>query len=139
MSLTFTKLTLPAGVETTIAASLVGVEVDKGTRMKMDSEGALHGGRPGKVGLLWDLGMATGIAKITDDSAQLVLELLISSATDASTAGIARYVGAATSALLLATRRGHDVILPQYSEMNVAFTRSVVLSAAQEQSTVNTW
>jgi len=109
LSLTFTKLTLPAGAETTIAASLVGVEVDKGTRIKMDSEGGLHGGKPGKVALLWNLVWAAGIAKITDDSAQLVLELLISGATDASTAGIARYVGAPRQRCSWRRAAGHDV------------------------------
>ncbi len=68
LHLIFTKLTPPGGTEATIAASLASAEVDKGSRMKMDSEGALHTDGPGRGRLLLDLGVTAGFAKVTDDS-----------------------------------------------------------------------
>ncbi len=47
----------------------------------------------------------------------------MSSATDASTAGTARIVAACASGLFLVTRRGRDVIVPKYTEMDVIFNR----------------
>jgi hypothetical protein len=64
-----------------------------------------------------------GFAKVSDDSFQLIAEALISTATDASTAGSARLVGAAFSALYLITRHGRDVILPKYTKMDITFDR----------------
>jgi hypothetical protein len=135
--LTFTSLTLPVGAEIPIAASLAGVEVDQTSRLTMDSEGGLRGGGRGTRAVLRELGLAAGISKFTDDSVQLLLELLISGATDTSTAGVARCVAAAASAMFLVTRHGRDAILPQYSEMDVAFTRPVLLSLPAEKTAVN--
>ncbi|MGH9470161.1 MAG: hypothetical protein ACRD1N_07455 [Terriglobia bacterium] len=61
-----------------------------------------------------------------------MLESLISGATDASTAGVARYVAAAASMAFLATRRGQNVYLPQYTEFEVTFTRPVVLKGRSQ-------
>ena len=121
--LTFTKFALPTGEGAAIAASLAGAEVDQRSRITMNSEGGLRGGSPGKARLLIDLGVTGGIAKVSDDSFQLIAETLISTATDASTAGSARLVGAAFSALYLITRHGRDVILPKYTKMDITFNQ----------------
>jgi hypothetical protein len=123
--LKFTKLTLPNGEETTIAASPVSAEVDQGSHLKMDSEGTLRGGGPGKARFLLDLGVTGGISKVADDSTQLIIELFSSTATDASTAGVARIPAAIASGLFLLTRHGRDVILPPFTEMDVSFSRPV--------------
>ena len=129
LHLGFTKVTLPGGVEASIAGSLASVEADKGSHLKIDPEGGVHGGGPGVARLLLETGVTAGIAKITDDSAQLLLELLISGATDASTAGAARIVAAAASGLFLLTRHGRDAILPRYTEMEVILSRAGVSCA----------
>jgi len=121
LNVTFTGLTLPSGVRSGIAASLVEAEVEKGSQMRMDSEGGLRGGNPGIAHVLIDLGVTAGIAKVTDDSFQLVAETLLSTATDASTAGSARLAAAAFSGLYLISRHGRDVILPKYTEMDMRF------------------
>jgi len=121
LNVTFTGLTLPSGVRSGIAASLVEAEVEKGSQMRMDSEGGLMGGNPGIAHVLIDLGVTAGIAKVTDDSFQLVAETLLSTATDASTAGSARLAAAAFSGLYLISRHGRDVILPKYTEMDMRF------------------
>ncbi len=123
--LKFTKLTLPDGAQATIAASPVSAKVDQGSHLKMDSEGTLRGGSPGKARFLLDLGVAGGISKVADDSTQLIIELFSSTATDASTAGVGRIVAAVASGLFLLTRRGRDVILPPFTEMDVSFSRPV--------------
>jgi hypothetical protein len=130
--LSFTKLTFPAGPSTAILASPVSAEVDGGSYMTMDSEGVLHGGGLGTRRRLLELGVSAGIAKVTDDSAQLIMELLISSATDASTAGAGRIIAACTSGLYFLTRHGRDVLLPKYTQMDISFNQPVALTGAVE-------
>ena len=102
----------------------------------MNSEGGLRGGSPGKARLLIDLGVTGGIAKVSDDSFQLIAEALISTATDASTAGSARLVGAAFSTLYLITRHGRDVILPKYTKMDITFDQPFRPPDEKRQSAV---
>lgn len=131
--LTFTKFAQPTGGGAGIVASPTGVEVDQRSRITMNSEGGLRGGSPGKAHLLIDLGVTGGIAKVSDDSFQLIAEALISTATDASTAGSARMVGLAFSAFYLITRRGRDVVLPKYTRMDITFNQPLSLSLVERR------
>ncbi len=121
---TFTRLMLPTEAALPIAASVAGVNAGQRSRMKISSEGGLSGGSPGKARLLIEMGIGAGISKVTDDSYQLIAEALISTATDASTAGSARLVGAAFTGLYLLTRHGRDVTLPRYTTITIRFDRS---------------
>jgi len=96
----------------------------------MNNEGELKGARPGKARLLVDLGVSGGISKISDDSFQLVVEALVSTATDASTAGGARIVAAAFSGIYFLTRHGRDVTLPRYTNIEITFDRPAALVSA---------
>jgi len=60
-------LTLPGGARVPVAAQLTGAEVDQRSRLKLDVEGSLNGGRPGKVWMLINLGVTAGISKEADD------------------------------------------------------------------------
>ena len=126
--LTFTHLTLPGGNRFPVAASLAGAEVDRRSHTRIDAEGGLHGERPGKAWMAINLGMTAGISKEIDDGLQLVIEALVSTATDASTAGAARIVSSCVSGIYLATRRGRDVVLPRFTEMDISLDRPVSLS-----------
>jgi hypothetical protein len=64
-------------------------------------------------------------------------EALISTATDASTAGSARLVGAAFSALYLITRHGRDVILPKYTKLDITFNQPLPLSLSERRNAAN--
>jgi hypothetical protein len=130
LSLSFTQLKLPTGEEIDIAASPTGVAVDRNSTLRMDAEGGLIGARPGKARLLIDLGVAGGTAKVTDDSLQLVIEALVSTATDVSTAGGARIAAAAVSGIYLLTRHGRDVTLPQYTNVDITFDRPALLMSS---------
>lgn len=121
--LTFNRLVLPTGVSIPIAASIVGAEANRNTRMKVDSEGGLSGGSPGKKRLLVGAGVAFGLSKVTDDSFQLIAETLVSTATDASTAGTARLIGMAVGGFFFIRRHGRDVVLPSHTMLNVRFDR----------------
>jgi hypothetical protein len=77
-----------------------------------------------------NLGVAAGIAKGVDDGAQLLIEALVSSATDVSTAGAGRIAAVCVSGLFMLTRRGRDVVLPEFTEMNIVFDRPASLSMA---------
>jgi len=119
---------LPSGgAATAIAASPVAAEVDRGTHMTMDSEGRIHAQSPGTARFLLDFGVTGGISKVADDTTQLIIEAISSTATDASTAGVAKLAAIGATTIFLLTRHGRDVILPPYTEMDVSLSRAVSL------------
>lgn len=128
--LTFTELTLSSGERFPIAASLAGAELDRESHTRIDSEGQLRGERPGKVWMAINLGVTAGISKEVDDGVQLIIEAIVSAATDASTAGTARIVSSCVSGIYMATRKGRDVVLPRFTEMDISLDRPVSLNAA---------
>ena len=97
--------------------------------MTMDSEGSIHAQSPGTARFLLDFGVSGGIAKISDDTTQLIIEAISSIATDASTAGVARIASMGATGIFLLTRHGRDVILPPYTEMDVSLSRAVSLNS----------
>jgi hypothetical protein len=128
ISLAFTNMTIPGGVGTSIDASVAGAELDRRSHTVIDPEGRMHGDRPGKAWMIVNLGTTAGIAKVADDGTQLVIEALVSTATDVSTAGTARIVSTCASAIFLLTRHGRDVVLPKYTQMKIVFDRPVLVS-----------
>jgi hypothetical protein len=74
-----------------------------------------------------DFGVTGGISKVGDDTTQLVIGAISSTATDASSAGVARFAVMTASGVFLLTRHGRDVILPAYTEMDVSLSRVVLL------------
>ena len=127
LNLLFNHLALPSGAATVIAASPVAAEVDRGTHMKMDAEGKIHAQSPGTARFLLDFGVTGGISKISDDTTQLIIEAISSTATDASTAGVGKFAALGATAIYMLTRHGRDVILPPYTEMDVSLSRAVSL------------
>ena len=125
---TFSTVTLPDDSHFAISSSLTGMALDRRSRTKMDSEGTLHGDRPGMTWMLINGGVASVMAKEVDDGTQLLLEALLSGATDASTAGTARIAGSVVSTIFMLTRHGRDVIVPSFTEMNVTFSRPLTVS-----------
>jgi hypothetical protein len=77
-----------------------------------------------------NIGVTSGIRKVADDGPQLLVEALVSTATDASTAGTARIAGICASGVFMLTRHGRDVVLPRFTEMNITFDRPVSLPGA---------
>jgi len=128
ISLTFTNMTEPGGTGTSIAASVAGAQINQRSHTVIDPEGHMHGDRPGKVWMLVNFGTTAGIGKVADDGTQLIIEALVSTATDASTAGTARIVATCASAIFLLTRHGRDVVLPKYTQMKIVFDRPVLVS-----------
>ncbi|HEY3973219.1 MAG TPA: hypothetical protein VGM18_09465 [Candidatus Sulfotelmatobacter sp.] len=126
--LIFTQLTLPGGNRIPIAASLAGAELDRRSHTRIDAEGGLHGERPGNPWMAINLGMSAGLAKEVDDGVQIAIEALVSTATDASTAGSARIVSTCVSGIYLATRHGRDVVLPRFTEMEISLDRPLSLN-----------
>jgi len=127
LSLTFTAVTLPDGGRFPVAASVTEVELNRGSHTRIDAEGRLRGDHPGKAWMLINGGVTAGIAKEADDAAQLVMEEVISAATDASTAGTARIVGTVASGVFMLTRHGRDVVLPSLTEMDISLNRPLTL------------
>jgi hypothetical protein len=126
--LIFTEVTLPEGTRLPIAASLAGAELDERSHTRMDSEGRLRGEHPGKAWMAINLGVSVGIAKVTDDGLQLIVEALVSTATDVSTAGTGRIISSCVSGLYMATRHGRDVVLPRFTEMELSLDHPLSLN-----------
>jgi hypothetical protein len=129
--MTFTGLTLPDGNRVPITASLAGAELDRASHTRIDAEGQLRGERPGKVWMAINLGVTAGISKEVDDGLQVIIEAIVSTATDVSTAGTARIVASCASGLYMVTRHGRDVVLPRFTEMDIALDRAVSLKPAR--------
>ncbi len=127
LALTFSQVRLPGVEAEAFIASPTSAVVNRASGMRMNSEGTLSGGSPSKVRILIDLGVTGGISKVTDDSFQAIAEALVSTATDASTAGSARIVAAALSAVYMLTRHGKDVFLPPYTRMDISLDRPASL------------
>src|SRR5271169_4491873 len=130
--LTFTGLTLPGGNLIPIAASLTGAELDRRSHTRIDAEGQLRGERPGKAWMAINIGVTAGLAKEVDDTTQLIVEAIISTATDASTAGTARIVSSCISGIFMVSRHGRDVVLPRFTEMNIALDRPLSVTKNAE-------
>jgi hypothetical protein len=73
--------------------------------------------------------MTAGLGKVADDGMQLVIEAIVSTATDVSTAGTGRIVASCVSGIYLATRHGRDVMLPRFSEMDITLERPISLDS----------
>ena len=125
--LTFTGVTLPGGMGTPVEASITEAELNQRSHTRIDPEGDLLGERPGKAWMAINLGVTAGIAKEADDTLQLIIESVVSTATDASTAGVGRIAATCASGLFILTRHGRDVVIPQFTEMKVVFNRPVSL------------
>jgi hypothetical protein len=131
--LTFTDVTFPNGNRMPIAASLAGAELDQRSHTRMDAEGRLHGERAGKAWMAINLAVSAGISKEVDDGVQLIIEAILSTATDASTAGTSRIVASCVSGLYMVTRHGRDVVLPRFTEMAISLDRPVALNQVSQQ------
>ena len=134
LTIAFDSIQLPEGRRVPVSASLASVGVTASSPVKMDREGRLHGSRPGAMWMLINGGVAGGIAKEVDDGTQLIVEAIISTATDASTAGTARIAGMIVSGAFMVTRKGHDVVLPNHTEMAITLNRPLMLSAKMEKT-----
>ena len=130
LSLAFTALTLPGGNLIPITASLAGAELDQRSHTKIDAEGRLHGEHPGKAWLAINIGVTAGLAKEADDTIQVIIELIVSSATDASTAGSGRIAAACVSGIFMVTRHGRDVMIPRFTEMDISLDRPLSITPA---------
>src|SRR5262249_18160970 len=114
-----------------LSASPAGAVLDTRSRTQIDAEGRLHGDHPGKAWMAINLGVTAGVAKVADDTLQLIIETIVSTATDVSTAGVGRIAAAGASGIYLATRHGRDVVLPRFTEMEVSLDRPLPLDPRQ--------
>ncbi len=135
LALTFTSVTLPGGNQVPMAASLSEAELDRRSHTKIDSEGQLRGERPGKAWMAINLGVTAGIAKEADDTYQLIFEAIVSTATDASTAGTSRIIASCASAIYMISRKGRDVVVPRFTEMEISLDRPLSVTQAAESTT----
>jgi hypothetical protein len=129
LTIAFESVTLPQRGRIEVSASVSQVEITSTSPTKIDREGRLRGSRPGAIWYVVNGGVSAGLAKVTDDTLQLVIESIVSTATDASTAGTARIAAAAVSGIFMLTRKGQDVVIPGHTEMSISLNRPLTLSA----------
>lgn len=115
------KLILLTGTSVPIAASVTELDVDQHSHLKLSTEGGLASGNLGKKRLLVEMGISAGISKVADDTYQLIMEAIVSTAPDASMVGTTRLIGFGFSCTCWLTRRGRDVMLPRYTIFTVRF------------------
>ncbi len=130
LSLSFTGLTLPGGNLILITASLAGAELDRRSHTKIDAEGQLRGEHPGVAWMAINIGVTAGLTKEADDTLQLIVEAIVSTATDASTAGVGRIAASCVSGIFMVSRHGRDVMIPRFTEMDIALDRPVSITPA---------
>lgn len=119
---TIDHLILPTGASQDVSASLAATEVDHRRPMSIDSEGGLHGNRSGAKHVAGALLLAAGADMGTDEAVELAIHAL------------APYAGAGVGVATLVLRHGNDVVLPQYSELEVVFNRPITLGGAANPS-----
>lgn len=129
--LSFISMKNPDGAANRLDASVEGVSLDRRSHAKVDSEGEIHGERASGAWMLINLGVTGGLAKVADDGTQLIVQAIVSAATDASTAGTSRIVAACVSGVFMLSRHGRDVVLPKFTEMEITFNRPLVLPVVQ--------
>jgi hypothetical protein len=126
--LSFTGLTVNGRADAALVASVTGLDLDQRSHTRIDPEGKLQGNRPGLKWMLINIAVTAGIAKEADDATQLIIEAIVSTATDVSTAGVARIVGTCASVAFMLTRHGRDVVVPKFTEMTIILDRPLTLT-----------
>ncbi|HVH70314.1 MAG TPA: hypothetical protein VNB49_04295 [Candidatus Dormibacteraeota bacterium] len=116
-------LTSPRGQILAVTGTLASAEANAQMRFVLDEEGGLRGLKPGVKNALVDLGITYALGKVTDDVSETPIRAIGAGMSDAAVASAARYVGLGTSAVFLVTRRGRDVHLPKYAEIEIDFGR----------------
>ncbi|HVN79853.1 MAG TPA: hypothetical protein VMW38_12715 [Terriglobia bacterium] len=127
----FVRMTLPSGYSTPISASLSGSEGEATTPLTLDSEGSVSASKQGKAAILLNVGTSWLLGKIVDDIVEETFKFSVEAVASGTAATYARYVGMGVGVALIALQHGQDVRLPQYSELEVTFNRSVALAPAK--------
>jgi hypothetical protein len=126
MRLGFGKLNLPEGQAAEVSASLVGVEALVNSRLTLDEEGTLRARAATKKRAAIDLGLAYVVGKVVDDVFEESVKAGVSAAAAGTVTSVARYVGIGTGLIFFFAQKGRDVVLPEYTELEIVMTRSEV-------------
>ncbi len=127
LQLSFNRLIMPGGAATPVSTVLAGAEVEKGAGASIDQEGAVSGGPASKARLAINIGVAYASGKIIDDLLEEGIKWGWGAAASGTGATVARYVGLGTGLVFLALQHGNDVRLPQYTELDLTFTRPMTI------------
>ena len=109
--LVFDKVQLKNGESEKVAASLVGTGMSEKDAGKIDEEGGLHGQGPGAKRMLKRFTVGLASQQIADEVAEM------------ATHAAGPYVSIPLGLALFLGGHGHDVELPRYTELQVAFGR----------------
>lgn len=127
LQLSFNRLVMPGAPATAVSTVLAGAEVEKGAGASMDQEGAVSGGPASKARLAINIGVAYASGKIIDDLLEEGIKWGWGAAASGTGATVARYVGLGTGLVFLALQHGNDVRLPEYTELELTFTRPMAI------------
>ena len=123
LRLAFGRVSLPDGGAIDLDASMTGLEALKNSQMTLDKEGTLRASAATKKRAALDLGLAYVVGKTVDDLLEESIKAGASAAATGTITTVARYVGLAAGAAFFFAHRGRDVVLPEYTEMEIVVTR----------------
>jgi hypothetical protein len=115
MYLSFDQVTLADGSAQKISGSLVAADLDKKVEMSVDSEGGLHGRGRGVKKTLGALGLGLATDQVVDEAVEMAMH------------AAGPYVGLGTGLFLFLGKHGNDVMLPEYTELQVVFERPLTV------------
>lgn len=115
MYLSFDQVTLADGSAQKISGSLVAAELDKKVEMSVDSEGGLHGRGRGVKKTLGALGLGVATDQVVDEAVEMAMH------------AAGPYVGLSTGLFLFLGKHGNDVVLPEYTVLQVVFERPLTV------------
>jgi hypothetical protein len=115
MYLGFERCVFPGGTASTVNASLTGGEFSGSRDLNMDPEGGMHGRGPGAKQTLKTLVEAAVLQDAVDEAVELASH------------AAAPYVSLPIAFASLIGRHGQNVVLPQYSELEIVFDRPVTI------------
>ena len=125
--LNFERIIPPEGPPIAISSSIVGVEADRGVSLKMDSEGMLRGRNPGVGAFAVEVGLSYLLGKLIDDLLEEGIKAIAAGTASGTAAAIGRYFGMGTGLCLFLQRRGANVTLEKYTELEVTFRHRAVM------------
>jgi hypothetical protein len=123
----FHRLILPDGKSVEISAVPGAVDADRKANLRLDLEGTVSAGPHSKKALVLNAAVAYGLGKLADDILEESVTAALGAAVSGTATAAARYVGLGVGLAFFLSRRGADVELPKYTELELTLNRDVRL------------
>ena len=123
LRLAFGRVNLPDGGTIDLDASVAALEALRKSRVTLDKEGTIRASAATKKQAALDLGLAYVVGKVVDDLLEEGIKAGASAVATGTITTVARYVGIAAGTAFFFAHRGRDVVLPEYTELEIVVAR----------------